>query len=165
MRRISRLLFATRDAHPTHRKAGMKDPDARLLRSGDRVTKTSELKPEHKAGHKPEHKTGQNADVTDVVPKPIESGVFIAAPEVDPLVQLADAKAKELVDQVTLVVYGWHNVQPGTLSWVFPSVTAAVAAARAMTNAVRWAIVRGRRTTPNLDVEAERASGLVLIES
>ena len=149
MRRLSRLLFSTRDARPTHRKVGMKDSDARLLRSGDRVTKS--------AGHK--------ADVTDVVPKPVESGVFIAAAEVDPLVQLADAKAKELVDQVTLVVYGWHNVQPGTLSWVFPSVTAAVAAARAMTNAVRWAIVRGRRSTPNLDVEAERASGLVLIES
>ena len=144
MRRLSRLIFSTRDARPTHRKAGMKDPSARLLRSGDRVTKSN---------------------MTDVVPRPVESGVFIAAAEVDPAVQLADAKAKELVDQVTLVVYGWHNVQPGTLSWVFPSVTAAVSAARAMTNAVRWAIVRGRRSTPNLDVEAERASGLVLIES
>ena len=25
-----------------------------------------------------------------------------------------------LFDQVTLVVYGWKSVQPGTLSWVFP---------------------------------------------
>lgn len=125
----------------------MKDANARLLRSGDRaMTKSTTQK-----------------DVTDVVPRPLESGVFVAAPVVvDPQ---ADAKAKELIDQVTLVVYGWHNVQPGTLSWVFPSVTAAVSAARAMTNAVRWAIVRGRRSTQNLDVEAERASGLVLIES
>ena len=50
-----------------------------------------------------------------------------------------------LLEHVTLVVYGWQNVEPGTLSWVFPSVGAAVAAARAMKNAVRWAIVAGRR--------------------
>src|SRR5262245_57950742 len=45
-------------------------------------------------------------------------------------------KMNPLLEQVTLVVYGWHNVEPGTLSWVFPSVSAAVAAARAMKNAV-----------------------------
>ena len=42
-----------------------------------------------------------------------------------------------LLEQVTLVVYGWKSVEPGTLSWVFPSVGAAVAAARAMKNAVK----------------------------
>ncbi len=111
-------------------------------------------------------KSTAQKDVTDVVPRPLESGVFIAAEVVAaPQETKEEARARELVDQVTLVVYGWHNVQPGTLSWVFPSVTAAVSAARAMTNAVRWAIVRGRRSTQNLDVEAERASGLVLIES
>src|SRR5262249_44890940 len=46
--------------------------------------------------------------------------------------------------EVSLIVYGWHNVQPGPLSWVFPSVRAALAAAKAMRNAVRWAIVSGR---------------------
>lgn len=132
----------------------MKDANARLLRSDDRVI-----------GDRLTKATGHKSDVTDVVPRPLESGVFIAAADVSAEVLAADAKAKELVDQVTLVVYGWHNVQPGTLSWVFPSVTAAVSAARAMTNAVRWAIVRGRRSATNLDVEAERASGLVLIES
>ena len=81
-----------------------------------------------------------------------------------------------LLEQVTLVVYGWQNVEPGTLSWVFPSVGAAVAAARAMKNAVRWAIVAGRRGN---DVDADaiddgvaqqaaldeaRASGAVLVE-
>jgi hypothetical protein len=75
-----------------------------------------------------------------------------------------------LLDQVTLVVYGWKSVEPGTLSWVFPSVGAAVAAARAMKNAVRWAIVAGKREN---DAESEaqdealdeaRANGSVLIE-
>ncbi|WP_394832803.1 hypothetical protein LVJ94_40510 [Pendulispora rubella] len=68
-----------------------------------------------------------------------------------------------LVRQVTLVVYEWHNVEPGTLSWVFPSVQAALAAARAMKNAVKWAVIAGRRTQ-KVDVESERASGLVLAE-
>jgi hypothetical protein len=81
-----------------------------------------------------------------------------------------------LLEQVTLVVYGWKSVEPGTLSWVFPSVTAAVAAARTMKNAVRWAIVAGRsgRETEAEDEEASakrddaldeaRANGSVLIE-
>jgi hypothetical protein len=80
-----------------------------------------------------------------------------------------------LLDQVTLVVYGWKSVEPGTLSWVFPSVGAAVAAARAMKNAVRWAIVAGRRENDTEDAEAAsaerdvaldeaRANGSVLIE-
>ena len=79
-----------------------------------------------------------------------------------------------LLEQVTLVVYGWQNVEPGTLSWVFPSVGAAVAAARAMKNAVRWAIVAGRRENDAEDEEASakqddaldqaRANGTVLVE-
>jgi hypothetical protein len=86
-----------------------------------------------------------------------------------------------LLEQVTLVVYGWKSVEPGTLSWVFPSVSAAVAAARAMKNAVKWAIVAGRRETDEAaDAEGSdgdddsarqddaldeaRASGAVLIE-
>ena len=67
-----------------------------------------------------------------------------------------------LLQQVTLVVYGWHNAQPGTLSWVFPSVRMAVNAAKAMRNAVRWAIVSGQGAVDSID-EA-RASGSVLIE-
>ncbi len=49
----------------------------------------------------------------------------------------------EEVGEVTLVVYGWHNVQPGTLSWVFPSFEAAMRAARALRNATQWAIMGG----------------------
>ena len=72
--------------------------------------------------------------------------------------------AVPLVREVTLFVHGWHNVEPGTLSWVFPSVTAAVAAARAMKNAVRWAIVAGRREASDDDLVDARAHGAVLIE-
>jgi hypothetical protein len=116
------------------------------------------------------------------------SGVFVVEREVEREVQ-PDAsrwaravgipkKAKRamnpLLEQVTLVVYGWQSVEPGTLSWVFPSVGAAVAAARAMKNAVKWAIVAGKREN---DVEEEsddgaadsaleeaRARGKVLVE-
>ncbi len=81
-----------------------------------------------------------------------------------------------LLEQVTLVVYGWKSVEPGTLSWVFPSVGAAVAAARAMKNAVRWAIVAGRpggaidraaddeSEEPNEALDEARANGSVLVE-
>ncbi len=57
------------------------------------------------------------------------------------------------IAEVTLVVYGWHNVQPGTLSWVFPSFDAAMKAASALRNATQWAIMGGRD-----------ASGAVLAE-
>jgi hypothetical protein len=50
---------------------------------------------------------------------------------------------EEGVGAVTLVVYGWQNVQPGTLSWVFPSFQAAMRAASALTNATQWAIMGG----------------------
>lgn len=63
---------------------------------------------------------------------------------------------------VTLVVYGWRSVQPGTLSWVFPSLRAALAAVRAMRkNAVQWAIVAGRGL---VDLDVARAAGLLLAE-
>jgi hypothetical protein len=63
---------------------------------------------------------------------------------------------------VTLIVYGWNNVEPGTLFWVFPSLSAALAAVRTMTNAVHWAVVSGARE--EVDVERERESGAVLVE-
>lgn len=77
----------------------------------------------------------------------------------------ASASAATAVSQVTLVVYGWNNVEPGTLAWVFPSLAAAMIAVRTMKNAVRWAIVAGRRETDEFDVEAARARGLVLAEA
>jgi len=67
-----------------------------------------------------------------------------------------------LMGEVTLVVYAWHNVQPGSMSWVFPNARQAISAAKAMRNAVAWAIVRGKQTEVALD-EA-RAVGDVLLE-
>jgi hypothetical protein len=51
----------------------------------------------------------------------------------------------EVSDEVvTLVVESWSGgVQPGRLSWVFPSLAAALEAASALRNAATWRIVRG----------------------
>jgi len=69
---------------------------------------------------------------------------------------------------VVLVVYGWKSVEPGTLSWVFPSLTAAVCAAHAMTNAVEWAIVTSSSVCAKMDCVTDlatlRAIGGVLLE-
>lgn len=67
-----------------------------------------------------------------------------------------------LPSEVTLVVYGWENVQPGTMAWVFPSLKAAIEAARALRNAVRWIVVAGEQA---LDIATARAGGFVLAES
>ena len=108
------------------------------------------------------------------------SGVYIVEREPPRRSRAANVHEKArkamnpLLEQVTLVVYGWKSVEPGTLSWVFPSVGAAVAAARAMKNAVRWAIVAGKRENDDADDEASakqddaldeaRANGAVLVE-
>jgi hypothetical protein len=70
-------------------------------------------------------------------------------------------------DPVTLVIYGWHESQPGTLFWVFPSVADALRAVRAMRNAVRWLILKGGRAFDvevDVDVDALRRAGGVLLE-
>jgi hypothetical protein len=65
---------------------------------------------------------------------------------------------------VTLIVYGWKVVEPGTLAWNFPSVAAALRAVQVMTNAVKWAIVRGSLKETAPDIAEARSSGQVLIE-
>lgn len=70
------------------------------------------------------------------------------------------AAAAAAAEGVTLFVYGWDNVQPGPLSWAFPSLRAALLAVRTMRNAVEWCIVSGRE--PSID--AARAKGAILIE-
>jgi hypothetical protein len=72
------------------------------------------------------------------------------------------AVGAEFEREVTLIVYAWQGVQPGAMSWVFPSAQHALRAAKAMRNAVSWAIVRGRRPAAGLD--QARASGNVLLE-
>ena len=171
--RGTRFSLARRDAvaiesHPLHAaRAGMRKA---LMRS----KKHAEGAPVIEAGNAPSelasvqglHDAGQGG-----------SGVYVV--EREPGSVRPPAKTRKtmnpLLDHVTLVVYGWKNVEPGTLSWVFPSVGAAVAAARAMKNAVRWAIVAGRRgeeanddadeSNDAQDALAEaRAKGAVLIE-
>lgn len=67
---------------------------------------------------------------------------------------------------VTLVIYGWHESEPGTLAWVFPSLQAALQAVRAMRNAIAWLIVRGRMALDgDVNLEALRRAGTVLVES
>lgn len=91
-------------------------------------------------------------------PAALESGTYLAVSE-------EAARAKRVAEQVTLIVYGWQNVEPGTLSWVFPSYEAALRAARAMRNAVRWAIVAGKRHATSLpSLDEARAHGRVLAE-
>ena len=70
------------------------------------------------------------------------------------------AAATAAAEGVTLFVYGWENVQPGPLSWAFPSLRAALLAVRTMRNAVEWCICSGRE--PSID--AARAKGAILIE-
>jgi hypothetical protein len=68
-------------------------------------------------------------------------------------------------EAVTLVIYGWHESEPGTLAWVFPSVGAALRAVRAMRNAVRWLIVSGRRAFDReVDIDALRRTSRVIVE-
>lgn len=62
---------------------------------------------------------------------------------------------------VTLIVTGWHNVQPGPLAWAFPSMRAALDAVQRMKNAIEWSIVLGRDYA---SVDEARALGAVLIE-
>ncbi len=77
---------------------------------------------------------------------------------------LLAAGASAAVREVTLIVYGWKAAEPGTLWWAFPSVEAALVAAHAMKNAVKWAIVKGPPRGAIVDVARARASGTVLIE-
>lgn len=53
--------------------------------------------------------------------------------------------------KVTLCVTGWRNVQPGRLSWVFPTVDSAVHAAQAMRNATEWVVLDGSLSSADID--------------
>jgi hypothetical protein len=73
----------------------------------------------------------------------------------------AAAAAAAAAEGVTLFVYGWESVEPGPLSWAFPSLRAALDAVKTMRNAVEWCIVAGSEW---VSVDAARAKGAVLIE-
>ena len=85
-----------------------------------------------------------------------DSDVFVCEP--DPV---TPASAKRAARQVTLFVHGWHNVEPGLLSWTFPSLRAALDAVQRMKNAIGWCVVSG---TGWNDLDTARANGAVLVE-
>ncbi len=62
---------------------------------------------------------------------------------------------------VTLFVSGWYNVEPGELSWPFPSMRAALDAVRKMRNAIEWSIALGDGYE---SLEDARARGMIVIE-
>jgi hypothetical protein len=90
------------------------------------------------------------------------SDVFVCRPATSvPYEAESDEAAEDAATCVTLFVYGWHNVEPGPLSWAFPSLRAALDAVRTMRNAVQWSIVAGRS---HLTIDEARQHGTVLIE-
>ena len=104
-----------------------------------------------------ESTTGQRQDSEDG-----NSDVFVcrrSSPDLD--AEAAAAAAAIAAQGVTLFVYGWESVEPGPLSWAFPSLRAALDAVRTMRNAVEWAVVSGSEWA---SIEAARAEGAVLVE-
>jgi hypothetical protein len=76
-------------------------------------------------------------------------------------------RSRRAAHEVTLVIYGWYESEPGTLAWVFPSLGAALRAVQAMRNAMNWLIVKGQQVFDGdmeIDVAALRQRGGVLIE-
>ena len=91
-----------------------------------------------------------------------ESDVFLCRrSSPDYSAEAAAAGVAAAAEGVTLFVYGWESVEPGPLSWAFPSLRAALDAVKTMRNAVEWCIVAGSECTT---VDAARANGAVLIE-
>jgi hypothetical protein len=84
-----------------------------------------------------------------------DSDIFVCAPEKQAALTARTAR------EVTLFVHGWHSVEPGLLSWKFPSLRAALDAVRRMKNAIGWCVVSG---TDWSDLDAARAGGAVLVE-
>jgi hypothetical protein len=72
-----------------------------------------------------------------------------------------ETKKPAATREVTLFVHRWHNVEPGLLSWSFPSLRAALDAVQRMKNAVGWCVVSG---TGWSDLDAARRAGAVLVE-
>lgn len=187
MRKLSRLLgFQDRALHAA--STAKPKATAKSLRKGQRAAEKVGGKSGMRAAHTGLASGTRNAsdcaplmnitlqDLQLEVPAPLDSGIYVAtshvavpriSDDVQPgLVVHTEVPPAIELDPVTLVVYEWHNVQPGVLAWVFPSLNAAVSAARTMKNAVKWAILRGQRSVKaTVDVEAERARGVVLLEA
>ena len=123
-------------------------------RDAHKVARHSPLVPRPRDASRPRERCRRAIDLDDERPS---------------VASLADAHALE---EVTLIVYGWENVQPGTLSWTFPSLRSALDAVRAMRNAVRWAVLLGEDVEAGGaqaraldDVEVAREQGRILVEA
>jgi hypothetical protein len=153
----------------------------RLFRRA-RDTKTSVIRREAvstaiKAANMP---SSSSSPVAPVVVDPLQAGTHPQPPTRDvdaqPSLPIYDAiedsdvflcdtaspaSERPTVREVTLFVHGWHNVEPGLLSWTFPNLRAALDAVQRMKNAIGWCVVSG---TSWPDLESARASGAVLVE-
>lgn len=89
-----------------------------------------------------------------------DSDVFVCSKPESMLPEDIEAAARA-AREVTLFVHGWHNVEPGLLSWTFPSLRAALDSVQRMKNAIGWCVVSGTGWT---DLEAARAGGAILVE-
>lgn len=103
----------------------------------------------------------------DIVPAPPpsyerleDSDVFVCKPHPVRVERVARVVAGS-ASEVTLFVHGWHNVEPGLLSWTFPSLRSALDAVQRMKNAIGWCVVSGGGWS---DLDSARASGAVLVE-
>ena len=101
---------------------------------------------------------GPDSASADDVGEDGDSDVFVCRASRIDLEASPEAAAAEAV---TLFVYGWDNVEPGPLSWAFPSLRSALDAVKTMRNAIEWSIVAGSEW---VSIEAARESGAVLIE-
>lgn len=138
-----------------------------LEASGERSVFVSSKRPSELATHpalprlpelpelgEPDHESSRGPETGD-------SDVFVVRRSSPDLGSAAALAAKAAAEGVTLYVYGWENVQPGPLSWVFPSLRSALNAVKTMRNAVEWCIVAGAEWT---SMDAARAKHAVLIE-
>ena len=89
-----------------------------------------------------------------------DSDVFVCR-RTSPDLEEEAAAAAAAAAVVTLFVYGWESVEPGPLSWAFPSLRAALEAVRTMRNAVEWCICAGSEWA---SIDAAREKGAVLVE-
>lgn len=71
------------------------------------------------------------------------------------------SRAAAVSTEVTLFVHRWHQVEPGLLSWTFPSLRAALDAVQRMKNAIGWCVVSGSGWQ---DLDRARQRGAILVE-
>ena len=154
----------------TNAKTAQKNKRMRLFRRA-RDTKTSVIGREADAGIGDVAGMRANAAMTrstDVAPPAPpsygeldESDVFVCQKTNGETTLAAFARASSISTEVTLFVHRWHQVEPGLLSWTFPSLRAALDAVQRMKNAIGWCVVSGSGWD---DLDCARERGAILVE-